>query len=77
MDHRRRRGLQRLDDQDRGAVNYHVLHADDRQGSWSCGPNHPAVYRSSVDGGTLTLSPIGADGCAGTKLIWSGDWSRG
>jgi hypothetical protein len=60
-----------------GAVNYHVLHETDQQGGFWCGPNEPAVYRWAVNGNTLTLILVGADRCAGRKLIWSGDWRRG
>jgi hypothetical protein len=60
-----------------GAVNYHVLHDSDQQGGFWCGPKNPAVYRWIVNGDTLTLSPVGADRCAGRKLTWSGDWTRG
>ena len=59
-----------------GAVNYHVLHETDQQGGFWCGPNNRAVYRWTVNGDTLTLSTVGADRCAGRKLIWSGDWTR-
>jgi hypothetical protein len=59
-----------------GAVNTHVLHDNDQQGGFWCGPNNPAVYRWTVSSDTLTLSPVGADRCAGRKLIWSGDWTR-
>jgi hypothetical protein len=60
-----------------GAVNYHVLHDSDQQGGFWCGPGNHAVYDWAVNGDTLTLKPIGADRCAGRKLIWSGDWARG
>jgi hypothetical protein len=60
-----------------GAVNYHVLHQTDQQGGFWCGPNKPAAYRWTVNGDTLTLTLVGADRCAGRRLIWSGDWARG
>jgi hypothetical protein len=59
-----------------GAINSHVLHDTDQQGGFWCGPSNPAVYRWTVSGDTLTLKPVGADRCAGRKLIWSGDWTR-
>jgi hypothetical protein len=60
-----------------GAVNYHVLHASDQQGGFWCGPNNHAAYNWAVSGNTLTLTLAGTDRCAGRKLIWSGDWTRG
>jgi hypothetical protein len=59
-----------------GAVNTHVLHDNDQQGGFWCGPHNRAVYRWVVSGDTLTLSPAGTDRCAGRKLIWSGNWTR-
>ena len=60
-----------------GAVNFQVLTDSVREGGFWCGPNNPAAYRWAVNGDTLTLSPVSADRCAGRKLIWSGDWTRG
>jgi hypothetical protein len=59
-----------------GTVNFQLLTNDVREGGWWCGPNHPANYRWAVHGDTLTLTAV-RDGCAGRKLIWSGDWTRG
>lgn len=59
-----------------GAINYQLLLDSHRQGGFWCGPHQPAVYRWSVNGDTLTLSAV-RDACAGRKLIWSGDWTRG
>jgi hypothetical protein len=56
-----------------GAVNFQVLTDSVREGGFWCGPHNPATYRWSINGDTLTPTPVGPDRCAGRTIIWSGD----
>ena len=62
-----------------GGVQFKVLQDIDAEGGWWCDAGGPvATYNWSVNGSTLTLTPVGGtDSCAGRGFVWAGQWTRG
>lgn len=79
-------GLYNFDDYTAGPGRIHVVgevvfHPFSDQlpegGSWCYFYGPPATYDWTVNGNTLTLSPVGGhDACGIRGFIWTGDWTR-
>ena len=61
-----------------GEVIMHQFSDKLAEGGWWCWPSGPpAAYSWSIDGDTLTLTPIGGhDACTVRGVVWSGQWTR-
>jgi hypothetical protein len=78
-------GLIEDNDWDPHATTFHVENAvvykrfdrNDPEGGSPCDPGQGTDYSWSVEGDTLTLTPVGGkDPCAGRGFLWTGEWTR-
>jgi hypothetical protein len=78
-------GLIEDNDWEPRATTFHVENAvvfkrfdrNDPEGGSPCFPGQGTDYSWSVDGNTLTLTPVGGkDPCAPRGFLWTGEWTR-
>jgi len=62
----------------RGPVTFRVPVGNYRLGGWWCWMDGPdATYTWTVNGDTLTLTPVGGhDACSIRGFVWAGQWTR-